>query len=172
MTRINLQCMGEKNDEDQLADTAAKRFNGNLQEINCLKEQEMSNISSGCSAPAVTQASIEVNNMDSCTVDAGDTGCANDLVVDEASGIEKCWSSDDALDSERSAEFLGFTCKTSFIKEGSSKALANQSSRSLIDELKFRDSFRWKRVRNESHTGLAIHEKKQSFTKNREGIEN
>ncbi|XP_059592247.1 uncharacterized protein LOC100255892 isoform X4 [Vitis vinifera] len=161
---------GRKNDEDQLADTAAKRFNGNLQEINCLKEQEMSNISSGCSAPAVTQASIEVNNMDSCTVDAGDTGCANDLVVDEASGIEKCWSSDDALDSERSAEFLGFTCKTSFIKEGSSKALANQSSRSLIDELKFRDSFRWKRVRNESHTGLAIHEKNSHSPKIERGL--
>ena len=158
-----------KNNEDQLANTAAKCLEGNFQEFNCFKEQEMSDISSGCSAPAVTQASNEVNNVDSCTVDPGDTGCANGLVVDEASGVEKCWSSDEALDSERSAEFLGFTCKTSFIKEGSSKALANQSSRSLIDELK-RDAFRWKRVQNESHTGLAIHEKTSHSPKTERGL--
>lgn len=158
---------GRQNNEDQLADAAAKCLNRNLQAINCLKEQEISNVSSGCSAPAVTQASTEVNNMDSCTVD---TGVANDLVVDEASGIEKCWSSDDALDSERSAEFLGFTCKTRLVKEGSSKALTNRSSRSLIDELKFRDSFRWKRVRNDFHAGRAIHENISHSPKIKKGL--
>lgn len=161
---------GGKNNEDRLEGMAAKYLEGKFQEFNCLEEQEMSDISSGCSAPAVTQASIEVNNMDSCTIGAGVTGCANDLVVDEASGVEKCWSSDDALDSEKSADFLGFTCKTSFMKEGSSKALVNQSSRNLIDELKFRDAFRWKRVRNESHTGLAVHEKTSHSPKTERGL--
>ena len=66
----------------------------------------MSDNSSGCSAPAVTQASNEVNNVDSCTVDAGDTGCASGLVVDEASGVEKCWSSDEALDLKEVLNFL------------------------------------------------------------------
>ncbi|KAK9280332.1 hypothetical protein L1049_014020 [Liquidambar formosana] len=150
---------GRGNHEDQLADSAAKCLNRTAQEADTLKEQEMSNISSGCSTPAVTQASIEVNNMDSCTIDDGDTGYANDLVVDEGSGIDKCWSSDDALDSERSAEFLGSTCKSNSIQERSFKALGNRSSSSLVDELKLMDSFRWKTVRNQINPGLIGHDK-------------
>uniref|UniRef100_A0A5B7B2P3 Uncharacterized protein n=1 Tax=Davidia involucrata TaxID=16924 RepID=A0A5B7B2P3_DAVIN len=144
------------NVEDQITDAAAKRFNRSAQDAESVKEQEMSNISSG-SAPVVTQASVEVNNMDSCTVDAGDNRYTNNIVVDEGSGIDKCWSSDDALDSDRSAEYLGFTRKINLISKGSSKAIPNPSSRSLIDELRLRDSLRLKKVQNQMQS--TIHEK-------------
>ncbi|KAF8407194.1 hypothetical protein HHK36_006321 [Tetracentron sinense] len=147
------------NVDDQLADTAAKRLNGTPQEAESFKEQQMSNACSGFSAPAVTEVSVEVNNMDSCTIDTGDTRYVNDLVVDEGSGIEKCWSSDDALDSERSAEFLGVTGKIDSTKEASSSALPYQSSRDLSDEVKLRNSFKLKKVRNQLHAGCTVHEK-------------
>lgn len=56
-----------------------------------LKEQEMSSISYWLSAPVVAQASVETNErIDSCTAE-------HDLVIDEGSGIDDCWSSDDGL---------------------------------------------------------------------------
>ncbi|XP_059640382.1 uncharacterized protein LOC132282660 isoform X2 [Cornus florida] len=160
---------GSLNVEDQISVAATECFNRSAQDAECLKEQQMSNVSSGCSAPAVTQASIEVNNMDSCTVDAGDTRYTKDLVVDEGSGIDKCWSSDDALDSERSAECFQ-SCKIKSINESSSKALPNQFSRTLIDDLRFRDSFWLKKVQNKIHTGNTIHEKTNHAQKSESGF--
>lgn len=154
---------------DQVAEgaaAAAKHFDPSVQDAASLKEQDQSNISSGCSAAAVTQASVEFDNLDSSTVGAGDEYTKN-LVVDEGSGIDKCWSSDDPPDSGRSSEAFGFTCNVSSACEGSSKPLPNQSSRSLIDELRLRDSFILKNVRNKANKGLSsIHDttnKTQTF---------
>ncbi|KAL5853168.1 hypothetical protein ACOSQ3_008286 [Xanthoceras sorbifolium] len=146
--------------ESEVGDAATKGSYEITKIPDSLKEQEISNVSSGCSsAAAVTQASIQVNNMDSYTVNAGNTRYVNNLVVDEGSGIDKCWSSDDALESERSAEFLGANCKTKFSKEGSSKVTNNQPSRSLLDELKLIDSMTWKKGRNQIHTKPIVHGK-------------
>ncbi|KAK3000279.1 hypothetical protein RJ639_024637 [Escallonia herrerae] len=152
------------NADDQYAATsAAKCFNGDALDAESLKEQEMSNVSSGCSAPAITQASVKVSNEDSCTVDVQDGRFLNNIIVDEGSGIDKCWSSDDASDSERS-EFHGFARS---IDEGSSKAFSNLTSGSLIDEIRLRDSLRLKRGRNQSHPGFNIHEN----TKQKQNLE-
>ena len=166
------------NDGSQLRDASVKYFNGPMQISGSLKVQENSNLSSGCSAPAVTQSSIEVNDIDFSTVDAGDKGYVSNDIVDEGSGIDKCWSSDDALGSERSAEFLGSTCRTNLRKEGSFHVLNNQPSRSLLDELKLIDSLTWKKDRNqihswhEIHTGLAINEKSNPSRKTESGTGN
>ncbi|OMO90757.1 putative mixed-lineage leukemia protein, mll [Corchorus olitorius] len=117
------------------------------------KGQDMSNISSGCSAPVVTQASIEVNNMDSSTIDAGDNGYINGLIVDEGSGIDKC-SSNDARESERSAEFPGVSCRSKIRNKGFSKTMNGQSSFSLLDELKLIDSLTWKKGKNQIYTSF------------------
>ncbi|KAJ0091724.1 hypothetical protein Patl1_12527 [Pistacia atlantica] len=108
--------------EGQLGHATAKCSYGTMKIQDSLKEQEMSNVSSGCSAAAVTQASIQINNMDSPTVDAGNT-------------------------------------RTNFSKEGSSKVLNNQSSRSLLDELKLLDALTWKKNWNQFHTRLSFHGK-------------
>ncbi|CAI9092651.1 OLC1v1027960C1 [Oldenlandia corymbosa var. corymbosa] len=85
-----------------------------------LKELEISNLSSGCSAPAVSQASIKANNKDSFTVNGAVT--ANNLVVDEGSRIERCDSTDDD-DSGRSAAFSDFPSKSNLMDKRSSKAI-------------------------------------------------
>ncbi|XP_060673473.1 uncharacterized protein LOC107421144 isoform X3 [Ziziphus jujuba] len=143
----------------QHRDTSSKCLNDTMQAMDSLKENEISNISSGCSAPAVTQVSVEVNNTDSYSADVANSGCVSDLVIDEGSGIDECWSSDDACGSERSAEFLGATCKTSLKEPGSSKNIYHQSSRSLLDELKLINSLTWKKGRNQIQTGIASQNK-------------
>ncbi|XP_020536500.2 uncharacterized protein LOC105637593 isoform X1 [Jatropha curcas] len=135
----------------QLEDNAAKCSNGAVHRADSLKKQDISNISSGCSTPAVTQASIEVTDVDSSTV--GNNEYANNLVIDEGSGIDKCWSSDDAFESDRTADFCGASYKTNLRKEGSHKVFGTKSSRSLLDEVKLMDSLTWKRGRNQKQCG-------------------
>lgn len=119
-----------------------------------LKEHEMSNMSSGCSAPAVTQVSIEVNNKDSSTVDGMDT---DNLVMDEGSGIERCLSSDD--NSERSSEFCGLASKVNLVNRRSSKTSFSKSSHSRIHELGFRDSLKVRKLQNHAKTSFAVQAK-------------
>ncbi|XVF89362.1 hypothetical protein PTKIN_Ptkin19aG0124300 [Pterospermum kingtungense] len=139
--------------EGQLGDAAGIRGIGSaINRADSFKGQDISNISSGCSAPAVTQASVEVNNMDSSTVDAGDNGYTNGLIVDEGSGIDKCCSSNDALESERSAEYLGVPCGNKIRNKRSSKIPSGQSSFTLLDELKLIDSLTWKKGQNQIYT--------------------
>ncbi|KAK8535219.1 hypothetical protein V6N13_081357 [Hibiscus sabdariffa] len=136
---------------------AAAGMHGIVSAVNradSLKGQDISNVSSGCSDPAVTQASTEVNNMESSTIDAGDNEYRNGLVVDQGSDIDKCCSSNDALESERSAEFLGAPFRNKVWNNKSSKI--PNSSRSLLDELKLIDSLTWRKGQNQnymSHTG-------------------
>lgn len=142
---------GKEAFEDQLADTAAKGFGGMSDGSESLKEQQMSNVCSRLS-PAVTEVSVGVNNVGSCTMDDGDGRYAHDLVVDEGSGIEKCSSSDDALGSERWAETLTVFGKTPLIKGWRSSKLPRQSSLHLIDEFQLKES------RSQIQTGCTVQE--------------
>lgn len=147
---------GAARDEGKLRDPCSVCLTGVAQISDALKEQETSNISSGSSAPAITEASVEVNNIDSSTADGGDSGYKNDVIVDEGSGIDKCWSSDDCLESERNDELHTATCKTN-TRGVSSRVFNNQSSRTLLDELKLIDSLTWKKGRNQIHSEIPIH---------------
>lgn len=147
---------------DQTSDVARKCLDQPVQKVDCMKEQVMSNISSKCSAPALTQASVKISNGDSCTDDAQNTGCAKNFAVDEGSGIQKSWSSDDAPDSGSNIGFDGFACKINSKNETQSKAISNPSTRSLIDELRVIDSLRLKKVHNQVRTGLPVHENTSS----------
>uniref|UniRef100_A0A1D1XRD8 Histone-lysine N-methyltransferase ATX2 n=1 Tax=Anthurium amnicola TaxID=1678845 RepID=A0A1D1XRD8_9ARAE len=82
-------------------ETAAKNFVEFCEETDSIKEQRMSDIYSACSAPVVTEVSVEENNMDSCIEGSRDTRSVFDVAVDEGSLIEKCGSSDDVLDNTR-----------------------------------------------------------------------
>ncbi|KAB2019974.1 hypothetical protein ES319_D07G034200v1 [Gossypium barbadense] len=140
-----------------------------INEADSLKWQGMSNISSGCSGAAVTQASTEVNNVDSSTIDAGDNEYRNDLVVDEGSGIDKC-SSNDELERGRSAEFIGVSCRNKIRNNRSSKIPNGQSSLSLLDELKLLDSLTWKKSQNQSYMSLSSNERINHVKKIRKGL--
>lgn len=148
-----------RQDSEQLGDNYVKRFNGTVQIVESSKEHEISNISSGGSAPAVTQASIEVNKMDYSIVNAGDNGCVSILVVDEGSGVDKCCSSDDALESGKSAEFLSSTGNINLRNAGSINNLNHQSSCSLLDDLKLLNSLTWRKGQNKILDGIGLHEK-------------
>lgn len=152
---------------------------GNISSMKCFKrtidmgdmtkEQENSNISSGCSAPVVTQASVEVNKIDSCTDDAVDTGFVNNhRVVDEGSGIDQGWSSD-LVESERSDEFLSSTSR-SYSKNGYVRVLNDQPCCNLLDDLKLLDSSIWKKRRNHNHFVLSANCKKSQSQNVKKGL--
>lgn len=119
---------------DQTSDVVVKSVDQPVQNVDCMKEQVMSNISSKCSAPALTQASVKISNGDSCTDDAQNTDCA------------KNWSSDDCSNTG----FDGFSRKASSKNETWSKSVPGRSTRSLVDELRVIDSLRLKKVQNQA----------------------
>ncbi|GJZ89146.1 post-SET domain-containing protein, partial [Tanacetum coccineum] len=149
---------------DKTTDAADKCFYQPARKADCMKEQVMSNISSRCSAPAQTQASVKISNGDSCTDDAQNTDCAKNFAVDEGSGIQKNWSSDDALDSGCNSGSDGFACETDSINVKGSEAVSGRSTRSLIDELRVIDSSRLKKVQNQVHSRLPVRDN-TSFTR-------
>ncbi|KAL8475194.1 hypothetical protein ACS0TY_031571 [Phlomoides rotata] len=125
---------------------AAKCLTGLARNVVSLKEQEILNISSGCSAPDATQSSIEANNNDSSTVDGGNIRCANNLSLNEGSGIDRSWSSDDARDNEYCAGFFGSTSSLNLTKREPSKVVPRKQPLSLIEEIRLQNaSFRIKR---------------------------
>lgn len=142
--------------EDQLSDTAAKGFTKAGQEVESLKEQQMSNVCSGYFAPVITEVSVGVNNADSCNMGTG--RYAHELLVDEGSRIEKCGSSDNDLGGTRWAEIPTVVGKTTLNKEGHSTAISRQSSCDLIDEVKFTNSFKSKKARNRIQPGCSVEE--------------
>ncbi|KAK6162045.1 hypothetical protein DH2020_001886 [Rehmannia glutinosa] len=119
-------------------------FTGCAQNVVPLKEHETSNISSRCSAPDVTQSSIEVNKKDSSIVEGGDIRCANNLVVEEGSGNDRSWSSDDALDNELCAGFSGSASEINLIKRGPLNVFPREPSLSLIEEIRLQNSLKSK----------------------------
>ncbi|XP_027331005.1 uncharacterized protein LOC113846680 [Abrus precatorius] len=139
----------EGQDSVQLGNISVKRLKRTIDMEDAWKAQENSNVSSGSSARVVSQASVEVNNVDSCTVDPVDTGFVNNLLVDEGSGIDQGRSSD-VVESEQSDEFLGSTCGN-YLKNGYMRILNDQPCRSLLDELKLLDSLIWKKGQDQNH---------------------
>ncbi|MCD9637677.1 hypothetical protein HAX54_021089 [Datura stramonium] len=127
-----------------------------------LKEPEISNVSSGGSAPGVTEASAVIHDKEFSTAD-GQKTVASNVVVDEGSGINRCWSFNDAQSSEQSAEFLGVASEFNPMYAGPSKGFTDNSSRSLIDELRLRDSLKLKKMQN--HSSFSIQEKSQRHQK-------
>ncbi|XP_016456625.2 uncharacterized protein LOC107780589 isoform X2 [Nicotiana tabacum] len=148
----------------QSADTGGKIPNCAVafQNVECLKEPEMSNVSSGGSTPVVTEVSAVIHDKYFSTADGQNTVATN-AAVDEGSGIDRCWSSNDVQCSEQSAEFFGVACEFNPIDAGPSKRLADNSSRSLIDELRLRDSLRVNKIQNLSR--FSIQEKSRSIQK-------
>ncbi|XP_057721971.1 uncharacterized protein LOC130936023 isoform X1 [Arachis stenosperma] len=141
----------EGQDDVQSVNTSAKRFKRNFNMEDLLKVQEKSNVSTGSCAPMVTQASMEFNKIDSCIIDGGDATDSNNHVLDEGSVINKGWSPD-AVESERSSEFLGSTCE-SYLNKGHLRVINDQDKpcRSLLDELKLLDSMTRKKSQDQSH---------------------
>ncbi|KAK4388630.1 Histone-lysine N-methyltransferase, H3 lysine-4 specific [Sesamum angolense] len=127
----------------------AKCFTGFAQNVVPLQENEISNISSGCSAPDMTQLSIEVNKKDSCTVEGSDIKCANNLYLDEGSGNDRTWSSDHALDNGNCAEFLGSPSTINLIKTGPLKVVQRKPSLGLIEEIRLQNSLRSENAPNQ-----------------------
>ncbi|XP_017430072.1 uncharacterized protein LOC108337982 isoform X4 [Vigna angularis] len=117
------------------------------------EEKENSNVSSGCSAPVITQASVMVNKIDYCTDEAIDTGVVNKLEVDEGSGIDQ-GSMSDLVGSERTGESLGLI-SGNYLKNGCSRVLNDESCCDLLDDLKLLDSLIWKKERNQNHFVLS-----------------
>ncbi|KAG5590484.1 hypothetical protein H5410_040998 [Solanum commersonii] len=131
-----------------------------FQNVEYLKEPEISNVSSGGSAPVVSEASAVIHDNE-FTTDDQKTVASN--VVDEGSGINRCWSSSDAQGSEQSAEFLGVACECNPMDAGPSKGFADNSSDSMIDELRLRDPLKLNKMQN--HSSFSIQEKSHHIQK-------
>ncbi|PIN23140.1 Histone-lysine N-methyltransferase [Handroanthus impetiginosus] len=130
-----------------------------------LKDHEISNISSGCSAPDVTQSSIEVNKKDSSTVEGGDFRCASNPVLDEGSGNDGSWSSDDALYNEHCAEFSGAASRINLIKREPFKVVPRKPSLSLIEEIRLQNSLRCKNAPYQIKRSSTIQEESDRLRK-------
>ncbi|KAJ8538842.1 hypothetical protein K7X08_032311 [Anisodus acutangulus] len=155
---INEKMRGQNADAGGNRNSCAVAF----QNVGCLKEPEISNVSSGGSAPVVTEASAVIHDKEFSTADGQNTVASN-VVVDEGSRVDRCWSSNDAQGSEQSAEFFGVACEFNPMDAGPSKGFANNSSRSLIDELRLRDSLKLKKMQN--HSSFSIQQKSHHIQK-------
>ncbi|KAG9456177.1 hypothetical protein H6P81_000685 [Aristolochia fimbriata] len=110
----------------QISEITRKEYDAVTLEPEFLKEQQMSNVCSGSSAPVLTEVSMEVNGVSSI-VDAGDYGSVQNLLIDEGSGTEKC-----------NSEGSGKRIET--LKAGYSSDFPNQSQFNLMEDLKLRNS--------------------------------
>lgn len=140
--------------DDQVAENIVKEIDGINQDSESMKAEQMSNISSGSSAPAVTEVSVEANNVDSCCRYASHAKTVHDFVVDEGSGIEKCGSSDEALGSRECIESLTFKGNMHPARSGL-PSLPNH----LSHEAHLENSCKRKRGRNQIIEGCKAHEK-------------
>ncbi|CAL9075201.1 unnamed protein product [Musa textilis] len=131
---------------DQL-DDCSPEFDGTRQSSQSTRAQKMFNMSSGSSAPVVTEVSTEVNNLTSCTANIRTTKMIHDLLVDEGSGNEKCGSSDEAVGGGECEETIHIMGKVDVATPGFHH-LAGHSSADLIDELCLMSPLKTKRVRN------------------------
>ncbi|XP_057800003.1 uncharacterized protein LOC131015587 isoform X2 [Salvia miltiorrhiza] len=122
----------------------AKSFAGFAPILSSVREHEISNISSGCSAPDVTQSSGEVNKKESSTTELRNINFAENLVLDKGSGNVRSCSSDDALDSELCPEFYGSASNINSIKSEPFRLVPRKESLSLIEEIRVQNSFQSK----------------------------
>ncbi|KAK1292977.1 hypothetical protein QJS10_CPB17g02151 [Acorus calamus] len=103
--------------KSQLIEGNAKANDATSRVAGCLREQQTSDFCSGMSAPAPTDVSVEVDNMESIG-DAVAEAKSMDI-IDEGSRIEKCGSSDEAPVSRMWEEDLALTNKVDSIKPSS-----------------------------------------------------
>ncbi|XP_021769399.1 uncharacterized protein LOC110733636 isoform X2 [Chenopodium quinoa] len=99
-----------------------------------LKGKELSDISSDCSAPVVTQASNEVDRIDSSTVDGGHKVCDNVQIADQGSSAVSISSSDEAIDSVRNLQVSDGNTRST--EEKSLSALENVAHHKEIYEFR------------------------------------
>ncbi|KAK9130532.1 hypothetical protein Sjap_011019 [Stephania japonica] len=140
--------------EEQPVETTSKVLVEN-QEAESLNEQQMSNAFSGCSAPAVTELTGEVNNVGSCTVNAQDVRHVGNHILDEGSSIAKSWSSDETFDSEKSTDTVNGSNKLRKTEKGCSSGFSGFSSQSLDDCEP--GSIRLKKMQSRSHAGRTVY---------------
>lgn len=126
-----------------------------------LKEHEVFNISSRCSAPDVTQSSSEVNKKDSSTTEVKNASFADSLVVDKGSGNVRSCSSDDAIDSE----LYGSGSKISLIKREPFELVPRKQSLSLIEEIRLQNSLQSKMIPQKIKRSYTFHEDSESLQK-------
>ncbi|CAN6449969.1 unnamed protein product [Victoria cruziana] len=108
-------------------------------------EQQMSNVCSEGSAPAVTEFSISSGN--NCT-DGENATFKMNSVVDEESGIKRSVSSSDATDTERVRETTSMFRKVHSVFPGS-YIFAGGSSHKFSGDAKVTSSVRLKKLRND-----------------------
>ncbi|XP_014504418.1 uncharacterized protein LOC106764634 isoform X4 [Vigna radiata var. radiata] len=152
----------------QLGNISTKRYKITTDMGDLSEEKENSNVSSGCSAPVITQASVMVNKIDYCTDEAIDTGVVSKFEVDEGSGIDQ-GSMSDLVESERTGESLGLI-SGNYLKNGCLRVLNDESSCDLLDDLKLLDSLIWKKERNQNHFVLSANCKTNQSQKVKRGI--
>lgn len=127
-----------------------------------LRGIESSNISSGSSAPAVAQASIEVDKIDFSTVDAVDTGKGDDQMADQGSVINISLS--DAIDSVKSSQYVRCR-KARSTEEESPSELLNVAPHGVDDEFRQRH-FGSEELRILGHSGASYGELSCTMQKN------
>ncbi|XP_042464298.1 uncharacterized protein LOC122047223 isoform X1 [Zingiber officinale] len=119
----------------------ATEFNKAHLNSHVTKAPQMSNMSSGSSAPVLTQVSMEVNNSTPCI---RTSTMMHDLVVDEGSGNEKCGSSDVVIRDGNE----GFnTVDKVNVAKSRFDCLASDSSINPIDELHSKIPYKSKKVK-------------------------
>lgn len=122
-----------------LKEPAAKGTARTSQAAELLKGKEISDISSGCSARVATQASNELNVLDSCNANAGHTVYDNGHIADQGSAISRSCSSVEAIDSIRDPELVCEN-KTRSTEEKSLTVLANVARHGLSSDCKLTNS--------------------------------
>ncbi|XP_020265667.1 uncharacterized protein LOC109841184 isoform X2 [Asparagus officinalis] len=133
---------------DQLQEAASKGFEG-TQQVESTSEQQMSNVCSGSSVPGVTEVSVEVNKVNYCLTNVEDNKTSYDFAADEGSGVEKCGSSDEALDVRDSGEDPALNGKVD--QDKSRCSLPSQISGDLIEELRLESSSNKRKAKNQMH---------------------
>ncbi|XP_031478705.1 uncharacterized protein LOC116249658 isoform X3 [Nymphaea colorata] len=116
-----------------------------------LNEQQMSNVCSEGSAPAVTEFSI--SSGDNCT-DGENATLKNSSIVDEESGIKKSISSSDATDTERVHETTSLFRKVHPVFP----VFADIPSHKLAGKAKVTNSVRLKKLKNNGSIRPILHE--------------
>lgn len=133
-----------KRTEDPLPKTTScEGFEGTQVEVDSMNEQQMSNVCSGSSAPAITEISVEVNKVNYFATNLEDNETACEFLANEGSGVEKCGSSDEAVANRAANDEVDLG------KSGSS--LPIRTSGDLVDELRKETSSNKKMVRNQMH---------------------
>lgn len=135
------EALKNTNSDGHQVPNCAAEFNKTHINSHVTKAPQMSNMSSGSSAPVLTQVSVEVNNSTPCI---RTSTMMHDLVVDEGSGNEKCGSSDVVIRDGNE----GFnTVDAVNVAKSRFDCLASYSSINPIDELHLKIPYKSKKVK-------------------------